>query len=74
MVWLPAVSVVVLNDAWPPLTTTLDAQTVGPSVKVTVPIGTPPLEVVVEVNVTDWLNVEGLGEEVALVAVMVVAF
>ena len=50
MVWLPAASAVVLNDAWPePSTATFDAQTVAPSVKVTVPMGTPPLKVVVEV-------------------------
>ena len=60
-VWLPTASAVVLNDAWPaPSTGTLDAQTVAPSVKVTVPTGTPPLEVVVEVKVTDWPNDRGI--------------
>jgi hypothetical protein len=70
MVWLPTASAAVLNDAWPePLTGTFDAQTVAPSVKVTVPTGTPPLEVVVEVKVTDWPKEEGLGEEAAVVEV-----
>jgi hypothetical protein len=70
MVWLPAASAVVLNDAWPELfTITFDANAVAPSVKVTVPAGTPALEVVVEVKVTDWPSTEGLGEEVAVVVV-----
>jgi hypothetical protein len=72
MVWLPALSAVVLNEAWPdPFTATLDAQTVDPSLKVTVPTGTPPPDVVVEVNVTDWPKVEGFGEELAVVVVAV---
>ena len=70
MVWLPTANAVVLNDAWPePFTVTFDAKTVAPSVKVTVPTGMPPLEVVVEVKVTDWPKVEGFGEEVAVVVV-----
>src|ERR1035438_1672090 len=71
MVWLPTARAVVLNDARPdPFTGTFDAQTVEPSVKVTVPTGTPPLEVVVEVKVTDWPKTEGFGEELAVVAVV----
>ena len=74
MVWLPTASAVVLNEAWPePSTVTFDAQTVDPSVKVTVPTGTPPLEVVVEVKVTGWPKTEGFGEELAVVAVVVAA-
>ena len=70
MVWLPTLSAVVLNDAWPEVfTVTFDAQTVAPSVKVTVPTGVPELEVVVEVKVTDWPDVEGFGEDVAVVVV-----
>ena len=70
IVWLPTLSAMVLNDAWPePFTVTLDAKTAAPSVKVTVPTGTPQLEIVVEVNVTAWPNVEGFGEEVAVVLV-----
>ena len=41
----------------------------APSVKVTVPTGTPAPEVVVEVNVTDWPMIEGFGEELAVVVV-----
>jgi hypothetical protein len=70
-VWLPMASAAVLNDAWPePLTGTFDAQTVAPSVKVTVPAGTPLPEVVVEVKVADWPKTEGFGEELAVVEVV----
>ncbi len=73
IVWLPTVSAVVLNDARPELSTgTFDAQTVVPSVNVTVPVGTPALEVVVEVKVTNWLKTEGFGEELAVVVVVAV--
>ena len=75
MVWLPTVSAGVLNEAWPePFNATFDVQTMAPSVKVTVPAGTPPPEVVVEVNVTDWPKAEGFGEEVAVVDVVSVEF
>ena len=47
-----------------------EARTVEPSLKVTVPTGTPAPEVVVEVKVTDCPKTEGLGEEVAVVAVV----
>ncbi len=69
-VWLPTAKAVVLNVAWPePFTGTFEAQTVAPSVKVTVPTGTPAPEVVVEVKVTNWPKTEGLGEELAVVVV-----
>jgi hypothetical protein len=52
--WLPTASAVVLKEALPELFTgTLDAQTVEPSVKVTLPAGVPLVDVVVEVKVTD---------------------
>jgi len=71
MVWLATGSAMVLNDACPePFTVTLDAKTMDPSVKVTLPTGTPPLEVVVEVKVTGWPKTEGFGEEVAVVVVV----
>ena len=71
-VWLPTASAAVLKAAWPaPSTATLEAQTVAPSVKVTVPAGTPAPEVTVAVNVTDCPNVEGLGEELSVVVVAV---
>ncbi len=70
IVWLATLSAVVLNDAWPePSTGTLDAKTVAPSEKVTVPTGTPLPEVVVEVKVTDWPKTEGFGDELAVVVV-----
>ena len=72
--WLPTASAVVLNDAWPaPSTGTLDAQTVAPSVKLTVPAGTPLLEVVVEVKVTGWPKIEGFGEPESVVVVVTLA-
>ena len=72
MVWLPTASAVVVNDAWPePFTVTFDAQIVDPSVKVTLPTGVPAPDVVVAVNVTAWPTVEGFGEDVTVVAVVV---
>jgi hypothetical protein len=73
-VWLPTAKAAVLNDAWPvPSTGTLDAHIVAPSVKVTVPAGTPPLEVIVAVKVTDCPNTEGFGEDASFVVVLSVA-
>ena len=40
-----------------------------PSLNVTVPVGVQPLEVTVAVKVTDWLNTEGLAEELTAVEV-----
>src|SRR5436305_3203911 len=69
-VWLPPASVEVLNEALPaPSTVTLEARVAVPSLKVTVPTGTPEPEVTVAVNVTDCPAVEGLGEEVSVVVV-----
>jgi len=54
IVWLPDARAVVLKLAIPlPFTATLDAKVVAPSVKFTEPVGTPPPEVIVAVNVTD---------------------
>ena len=41
---------------------------VVPSLKVTVPVGAPvpPLDVTVAVNVTDWPNAAGFGEDVSV--------
>jgi hypothetical protein len=70
MVWLPLLSDAMLNEAWPdPFTGTFDARTVVPSVNVTVPVGTPALEVVVEVKVTGCPMAEGFGAEVTVVDV-----
>jgi hypothetical protein len=53
MVWLPAVSVEVVNAAWPPLSVTVPSVwLVVVSVKVTLPVGVPPLPATVAVNVT----------------------
>jgi len=69
-VWLPTLSAAVLKDAWPaPFTGRFDAQTVDPSVKLTVPTGRPAPDVVVEVKVTDWPKTDGLGEALAVVVV-----
>jgi hypothetical protein len=40
---------------------------VPPSIKVTVPVGVPPVPVTVAVNVTDWPAVEGFREELRAV-------
>ena len=45
----------------------------APSVNVTVPTGAPALEVVVEVNITDWPTVEGFGELSSVVLVVELA-
>ena len=55
-------------------TVTFDARTVDPSLKVTVPTGTPALEVVVDVKVTDWPKVEGFGAELTVVLVALPGF
>ena len=69
--WLPAASAAVLNAAWPAASTgTAEASTVAPSVNVTVPTGTPPVEVTVAVKVTEVPELEGLGDEVNAVAVL----
>src|SRR6478672_6922199 len=74
MVWLPTARVVVLKAAWPaPSTVTPEARVVAPSVKVTVPTGTPAPEVTVAVNVTDCPNAEGLGAELSVVVVAAVS-
>ena len=40
-----------------------------PSLNVTIPVGTPPLDVTAAVKVSDWLNTEGLVEELTVVVV-----
>ncbi len=70
MMLLPTASAEVLKAAWPePFTATFEARTLLPWVKVTVPTGTPPLEVVVEVKVTDCPDEDGLGVELNVVVV-----
>lgn len=70
MVLEPTASADVLKAAWPELSTaTFEASTVLPSVNVTVPTGTPPVELTVAVKVTDWPKTDGLGEELTVVVV-----
>src|SRR5687767_1506721 len=64
-----------LNDdvtsvATPPLRAPV-ASVVPPSLKSTVPLGIPPEPATVAVNVTDCANVEGLGELLSVVVVLV---
>src|SRR5579872_153561 len=70
IVLLPTASAAVLNAAWPLLsTTTFEASTLLPWVKVTVPTGAPELEVTLAVKLTDCPKVDGLGVEVTVVVV-----
>ena len=62
-------NVEVVNVAWSEPSSVEVPRVVVPSLKVTVPVGVPPLEVTVAVNVTDWLNTEGLAEELTVVVV-----
>src|SRR5205807_3291232 len=61
----PAVSAAVANVAWPELSVPVPSVVV-PSLKVTVPVGVPPLPVTVAVNVTGWPAAEGLTLEVSV--------
>jgi len=70
MLWLPEASAAVLNVATPlPFTATPDANVVAPSLNVTVPLGTPPVDVTVAVKVTDCAMPEGFAEELTAVLV-----
>src|SRR5207245_133293 len=66
--WVATVSVDVTSEAVP-LTSVTVPSTVAPSLNVTVPVGTPAADVTVELSVTAWPLVEGLGLEVRLVEV-----
>src|SRR5437899_7640688 len=68
--WVPTVSVDVTSEAVP-LTSVTVPSTVAPSLNVTVPVGTPAADVTVELSVTAWPTVEGLGVDVRLVDVAV---
>src|SRR2546421_333985 len=70
MLWVPPVSVEVLNVATPlPLTLTGPPMIVVPSLNVTVPVGVPPEPLTVAVKVTDWLKVEEVGDGATVVVV-----
>ncbi len=75
MVWLPTVSVDVMNMACPLLSSEAVPRVVAPSVKVTVPVGVPPLPFTVAAKVTGWPNVLGFGVEAnVVIAVVEVTF
>lgn len=59
----------VVKVAWPVPSRVEVPNVVAPSLNVTVPVGVPPLDVTVAVKVTDWLNTEGLAEELTVVVV-----
>jgi hypothetical protein len=59
----PVVSVVVENATVPPLRA-LVASSVAPSINFTLPVGVPPVDVTVAVNVTFWPWLDGFSEEV----------
>ena len=63
-------SVEVVNVAWPEPLSAEVPRVVVPSLNVTVPVGVPPLEVTVAVNVTDWLKTDGLADELTVVVVV----
>lgn len=63
MEWLPRDSADVVNAACPLLSVPSPSME-EPSKKLTVPVGVPPFEATVAMNVTDWPNVEGFTEEV----------
>lgn len=60
----------VVKVAWPAPSSVEVPSVVVPSLNVTVPEGTPPLELTVAVKVTDWLKTEGLADETAVVVVV----
>src|SRR5438093_9233709 len=59
MLWFPSASDDVVKVAWPDAFSVPVPSVVAPSLNVTVPVGTPPAEVTVAVNVTDPPGTEG---------------
>ena len=72
MLWLPTVSVDVMNVACPLLSSKAVPKAVAPSVKATVPVGVPPLPFTVAAKVTGWPNVLGFGVEASVVVLVVI--
>jgi hypothetical protein len=66
---VPTDSDEVLNVALPLLSVPVPS-VVEPFLKVTVPVGVPPLEVTLAVKVTDWPDFDGFREEVTEVEVV----
>jgi len=72
MVWEPAIKALVANTAFPALSTAALPRMIGPSLKVTVPLGIPlppPLADTTAVKATDWPKQIGLGALVRVVTV-----
>jgi hypothetical protein len=67
---VPTDNVVVINVATPLVSATGAPNADPPSRNCTVPVGVPPPEVTVAVNVTDCPNVEGFGDDVTVVVVL----
>jgi len=65
----PVVNATVVNIACPEVLSGPVPNAVTPSLKITFPVGTPPLEITVAVKVTDWPSVDGLNDEVKVVVV-----
>jgi hypothetical protein len=67
---VPAARDVVLNVACPETFSVPVPRVMVPSLNITEPVGTPPLELTVAVKVTDWPSTDGFSDEaiVALVA------
>ena len=63
MAWLPTVSVDVMNVACPLSSSEAVPTVVAPSLKVTVPVGVPPLPLTVTAKLTGWPYVLGFGVE-----------
>ena len=62
-----------MNNAWPELFRVPVPRVLGPSLKVTVPVGVPPpglFTVTVAVKVTDCPDTDGLAEELTNVVVL----
>ncbi len=66
MLWSPTLKPVVVYEATPPESVP-GPKVAGPSLKVTVPVGVPPDDDTVAVNVTDCPTVLGLAEDETLV-------
>ena|SRR6516165_5949559 len=68
MEWLPNARVLEARVALPLLSVPVPS-VVAPSLKVTVPVGVPPLDMTLAVKVTDTPNVEGSSDEATEVVV-----
>src|SRR5262249_22550987 len=67
--WLPTASALVENVAGRLPWRVRVPSVVEPSLKVTVPVGVPPVLVTVAVNVTDWVSALGFTDDTTVVVV-----